>query len=116
MNRIGNVVALGVMCAFAIGGTAQAATLVGVITSYSSGNQGTDMVVRGTDGTSHRLWFDNMRKPLFQGKPLPWCPAFPCAGWPRQLVLNKTLVRVYVFTHRVEGAVVETPTRIQLLR
>ena len=89
--------------------------LDGVITSYNSGNQGTDMYVKSNDGHNHRLWFDNMKKPLFLGKQLPWCPEFPCDGWPAQLVLNKTHVRVYVVKENVKGELITSPTRIDLL-
>lgn len=90
--------------------------LVGIITSYISGNEGTDVLVRTGDGHTHRLWFDNMKKPLFEGKQLPWCPEFPCSGWPRALVLGRTEVRIYTITQRVEGTVVVTPTKIELVR
>ncbi len=90
------------------------AVLVGVITSYVSGNQGTDMTVKTTDGHTHALWFDNMKKPLFDGKQLPWCPEFPCSGWPKQLMLGKTRVRVTTITQTVSGQRVVTPTRIDL--
>jgi hypothetical protein len=94
---------------------ALADTLEGVITSYVSGNEGTDMTVRTSDGHNHALWFDNMKKPLFQGKALPWCPDWPCDGWPSQLVLNKTHVRVYVIKQHVQGTDVVSPTKIELL-
>jgi len=114
MRRSGWACALAL--AFAIGcwGVAKANTLVGVITSYVSGNEGTDMSVRTADGHSHALWFDNLKKPLFEGKQLPWCPEFPCQGWPSQLVLGKTKVSVSVFTQHVSGATVVTPTKITL--
>src|SRR5579864_4548647 len=84
----------GAILVLMLGGAARADTLSGVITSYESGNAGTDMYVRTADGHKHRLWFDNMKKPLFQGKALPWCPDWPCTGWPAQLVLNKTRVTI----------------------
>jgi len=110
-----NIFALGVILTLAVTGAVRAGTLDGVITSYNSGNQGTDMTVRTSDGKNHALWFDNMKKPSFNGKPLPWCPDFPCAGWPAQLVLNKTRVRVYTVNQTVSGHAVVSPTRIELL-
>jgi hypothetical protein len=115
MKRTSLIFALGIIAALAVGSSARADTLNGVITSYDSGNKGTDMTVKTSDGRSHALWFDNMKKPLFQGKPLPWCPSFPCDGWPSQLVLGKTRVNVTVVRETVEGTVVETPTRITLV-
>ncbi|HXW51822.1 MAG TPA: hypothetical protein VEJ41_07520 [Candidatus Acidoferrales bacterium] len=112
--QISRCVFIGVALALALGAAARAATVTGVLTSYVSGNEGTDMAVRTIDGKSHAMWFDNMKKPLFEGKPLPWCPEFPCAGWPSQLVLNKTRVTVTTYTQRVEGTVVVTPTTIEL--
>jgi hypothetical protein len=106
---------LGIIVALTVASGARADTLDGVIMSYESGNKGTDMSVRTSDGHRHALWFDNMKKPLFQGKPLPWCPSFPCDGWPSQLVLGKTHVKVTVVKETVEGTVVWTPTRITLV-
>lgn len=106
--------ALSLFLAWSALGTVRAATLEGVITSYVSGNEGTDMTVRTSDGHTHRLWFDNLKKPRFEGAQLPWCPSFPCSGWPRQLVLNRTRVLVYTVTQRVSGTTVETPTKIVL--
>jgi len=114
MSLVGKACALGVALALAVAGAARAGTISGVIASYESGNQGTDMTVRTSDGRTHRLWFDNMKKPSFQGKPLPWCPSFPCAGWPKQLVLNKTRVLISIVEETVGGHAVETPTQIQL--
>lgn len=99
---------------FAGAGSPQPATLVGVITSYESGNKGTDMTVRTADGHLHDLWFDNIKKPSFRGKELPWCPEFPCDGWPAQLVLGKTRVSVSVVTEHVEGKLIVTPIKIDL--
>lgn len=108
--------ALGVVLALATAGAASAATtLDGVITSYESGNEGTNMTVRTSDGRSHVLWFDNLKKPKFEGKQLPWCPDFPCSGWPSALVLNRTRVRVHVVTLYVQGTTVVSPTEIDLL-
>jgi hypothetical protein len=115
MKRAGVACAFGVAIALLMAAGARANSLDGVITTYDSGNQGTDMTVKTSDGRSHRLWFDNMKKPLFQGKPLPWCPSFPCDGWPSQLVLGKSHVRVYVVSETVGGTTVESPTKIQLL-
>jgi len=115
MKRAGFACVFGAAIALLMAGPARADSLDGMITSYTSGNQGTDMTIKTSDGRSHRLWFDNMKKPLFQGKPLPWCPSFPCDGWPSQLVLGKTHVRVYVVSETVEGTTVESPTKIQLL-
>jgi hypothetical protein len=115
MKHAGLAYVLGTIIALAVVSGARADTLNGVITSYESGNKGTDMSVRTSDGRSHALWFDNMKKPLFQGKPLPWCPSFPCDGWPSQLVINKTRVAITVVKQTVEGTTVETPTRITLV-
>jgi len=106
---------LSVILALAVSGVARAGTLDGVITSYESGNQGTNMTVKTSDGRSHVMWFDNMKKPLFQGAQLPWCPDFPCTGWPKQLVLNKTRVRTYTVNQSIGGHAVLTPTKIELL-
>ena len=54
--------------ALAVAGAARAGSIDGVITDYESGNQGTDITVKTSDGRNHVLWFDNMKKPLFQGK------------------------------------------------
>lgn len=115
MKRAILACAAGAAISLLMAGTAWANSLDGVITSYDSGNQGTDMTVKASDGRNHRLWFDNMKKPLFQGKPLPWCPSFPCDGWPSQLVLGKTHVRVYVVSQTIGGTTVESPTKITLL-
>ena len=115
MKRAGLACLFGAGIVLLMAGTARANSLDGVITSYDSGNQGTDMTVKTSDGRNHRLWFDNMKKPLFQGKPLPWCPSFPCEGWPSQLVINKTRVAITVVSQTVEGTTVETPTRITLV-
>ena len=96
-------------------GLARAGTIDGVITSYVSGNEGTDVTVKTSDGHTHRLWFDNLKKPAFQGKQLPWCPDFPCDGWPNKLVIGKTRVRVTFIEKRVEGKTIESPSRIDLL-
>jgi hypothetical protein len=106
----------GVALSLAATGVAQAGQIDGVIAEYSSGNQGTDLFVKTSDGKRHDLWFDNMKKPSFEGKQLPYCPDFPCTGWPSQLVLNRTHVRVFTVTQRVDGKVVQTPTKIVLLR
>jgi hypothetical protein len=100
----------------AVTSAAKADSLVGVITSYVSGNEGTDMTVKTADGHVHALWFDNMKKPSFRGKQLPWCPEFPCQGWPSQLVLGKTHVQITVVTQRVEGKTIVTPLKIDLAR
>jgi hypothetical protein len=97
-------------------GSPKVTALVGVIDSYISGNQGTDMIVKTPDGHVHRLWFDNMKKPSFLGKQLPWCPEFPCDGWPSQLVLGKTRVSISVITQGVEGESVVTPIKIALAK
>jgi hypothetical protein len=115
MSRLRNTLALSIVFVLVISGAARAGTLDGVITSYDSGNQGTDMTVKTSDGKSHDLWFDNMKKPSFEGKQLPWCPEFPCTGWPSELVLNKTRVRVYTVNQTVSGHAVVSPTRIELL-
>ncbi|MFY9780774.1 MAG: hypothetical protein WAJ85_09720 [Candidatus Baltobacteraceae bacterium] len=115
MNRFGAAGVLSIAATLALAGVARAGSLDGVITTYESGNQGTDTAVRTSDGKTHALWFDNMKKPTFQGQPLPWCPDFPCDGWPKALVLNKTRVRVYTVTQTVEGRVIQSPTRIELL-
>jgi hypothetical protein len=115
MKRVGMTVLLTMIFSIVFARIAQADYLDGVITSYESGNEGTDMFVRTSDGRKHDLWFDNMKKPFFQGKQLPWCPEFPCAGWPSQLVLNKTHVRVLVVKETVDGKAIESPTKIELL-
>ncbi|HEY9086468.1 MAG TPA: hypothetical protein VIN40_11120 [Candidatus Tyrphobacter sp.] len=115
MKRSGIVWVLGMALALVGTGIAQAGEIDGVITSYISGNQGTDMTVRTSDGRNHRLWFDNMRKPLFQGKALPWCPDFPCTGWPIQLLMNRTRVRVFTVNANAGGHMIQTPTQIELL-
>jgi len=107
---------LGVAIALGASGIAGAGQIDGVITEYSSGNQGTDLFVKTADGQKHDLWFDNMKKPTFQGSQLPWCPDFPCAGWPKQLVLNRTRVRVTTVTLNVSGKTVQSPTKIALLK
>lgn len=94
---------------------ARAGTIDGVLTGYASGNEGTDVTVKTSDGHTHRLWFDNLKKPLFQGKQLPWCPEFPCTGWPSKLVIGKTHVRVTFVEKKVEGKTIESPTRVDLL-
>lgn len=114
MKRVATFV-VGVVLALTFAGVARADYLDGVITNFESGNEGTDMFVRTSDGRNHDLWFDNMKKPLFQGKQLPWCPEFPCTGWPSQLVLNKTHVRVFVVRESVDGKAIESPTKIELL-
>ena len=116
MKRTSRACVLGVILALAVAGAARAGSIDGVITDYESGNQGTDITVKTSDGRNHVLWFDNMKKPLFQGKELPWCPSFPCNGWPKQLVLNKTHVRIYTVNSTVGGHVIQTPTQIELLR
>jgi len=116
MNYIGKASMLGVVLTLALAAAVRADTLEGVITSYESGNKGTDMSMRLSNGHNQALWFDNLKKPLFQGKELPWCPSFPCSGWPARLVLNKTRVRVSIRSEKVDGRVIETPTRIELLR
>ncbi len=115
MKHVAMACALGMIIALAVASSARGDTLDGVIASYDSGNKGTDMTIRTSDGRSHALWFDNMKKPLFQGKPLPWCPSFPCDGWPSQLVLGKTRVKITVVKETVDGTVVETPTQITLV-
>ena len=116
MNRIAKACLVAVGLVLACAGLAGAATIDGVITNYVSGNEGTDVTVKTSDGRTHALWFDNMKKPLFQGKRLPWCPEFPCTGWPSKLVIGKTHVRVTFVQERVEGKTIESPTRIDLLR
>ena len=115
MTYVTRILILVVVLAISGVGNALAATVDGVITSYESGNQGTDMTVRTSDGRRHAMWFDNMKKPSFEGRQLPWCPEFPCSGWPRQIVIGRTRVRVYTYTHVVDGATVVTPTKIELL-
>ena len=115
MSLMRNALALSAVLTLAFTAAARAGTIDGVITSYESGNQGTDMFVKTSDGKSHDLWFDNMKKPTFEGKQLPWCPEFPCSGWPSQLVFNKTRVRVYTVNLTVSGHAVVSPTRIELL-
>ena len=95
---------------------ARAGTLDGILTSYVSGNKGTDVTVKSADGHTHRLWFDNLKKPLFEGKQLPWCPDFPCDGWPAKLVIGKTRVRVTFVVKAVDGVTVDSPTKIDLIR
>lgn len=119
--RIGLVIgcqllAFAVLIALALPLPSRADTLDGVLTSYESGNKGTDMVVRTSNGRNHDLWFDNLKKPLFQGKELPWCPEFPCTGWPSRLVIGKTRVRVFIVQEHVSGRVIKAPARIDLLR
>jgi hypothetical protein len=114
MKRIGTAFVLVAIIALMSTSVVRADTLTGVIMSYESGNEGTDMIVKTADGHRHDLWFDNMKKPLFAGKQLPWCPEFPCAGWPSQLVFNKTRVRVYVVNEVVEGKAIVSPTKIVL--
>jgi hypothetical protein len=114
MKRIGTTIVLVALLALTSAGTARAATIVGVIKDYESGNQGTDLYVKTADGHVHDLWFDNMKKPSFEGKQLPWCPDFPCQGWPPQLVFNKTHVRVYVVNEVVDGKAIQSPTKIEL--
>ena len=102
---------------FALAGAAppRAGTLDGTLTSYVSGNEGTDVLVKTSDGRKHRLWFDNLKKPIFEGKQLPWCPDFPCDGWPKRLVIGKSLVRVTFVVKTVDGVTVDSPTKIELL-
>jgi len=114
--RFIGVAVLGVALSLAAASAAQAGQIDGVIAEYSSGNQGTDLFVKTSDGKRHDLWFDNMKKPSFQGAQLPYCPDFPCDGWPKALVINRTHVRVFTVTQRVDGKVVQTPTKIVLLR
>jgi len=116
MRLFGMTAVLGMALALTIAGVAKAATLDGVITAYESGNQGTNMTVKTSDGKSHVLWFDNMKKPVFQGAQLPWCPDFPCTGWPTSLVLNKTRVAVTVVNLTVDGKAIQSPTKIVLLK
>jgi len=114
-KRIAYACVVGVMLVLAGAGLARAGTIDGVITSYVSGNEGTDVTLKTSDGHTHRLWFDNLKKPLFHGKQLPWCPEFPCTGWPSNLVIGKTRVRVTFVQERIEGKAIESPTRIDLL-
>lgn len=114
MKPVFDAFAIAIILIGAATAAAGASTLEGVITSYVSGNEGTNMTLRTSDGKSHTFWFDNMKKPTFQGAQLPWCPSFPCAGWPAKLVLNKTRVVVTFMTARVSGAVVEEPTKLSL--
>lgn len=107
------IIAAALFCLSA--GAAEAGTLDGVLTSYVSGNKGTDVTVRSADGHTHRLWFDNLKKPLFEGKQLPWCPEFPCDGWPKRLVIGKTRVHVTFVVKKVDGVTVDSPTRIDLI-
>ena len=92
MRSTGTACLFVAVLALAVAGVARADSIDGVIASYESGNQGTDITIRTSDGREHVLWFDNMKKPLFGGTALPWCPDFPCTGWPKALVLNKTQV------------------------
>jgi hypothetical protein len=105
----------GVLIALVLPLASRADTLDGVLTGYESGNKGTDIFVRTNDGRNHDLWFDNLKKPLFQGHELPWCPEFPCTGWPSQLVIGKTRVRVFIVQEHVSGRVIKAPARIDLL-
>ena len=107
---------IAVMLVLTSAGLARAGTIDGVITSYVSGNEGTDVTVKTSDGHAHRLWFDNLKKPLFEGKQLPWCPDFPCDGWPKKLVIGKTHVRVTFIVKAVDGVTVDSPTKIDLIR
>lgn len=94
---------------------ARTGMIEGVLRSYISGNEGTDVMVKTSDGRTHRLWFDNLKKPTFEGKQLPWCPDFPCHGWPKQLVLGKTRVRVTFVVKTVDGVTVDSPTKVDLI-
>jgi hypothetical protein len=115
MNRVGTALIFVAILAFSSVAIARAdSTMVGVLMSYTSGNEGTDMIVRTADGHNHDLWFDNLKKPLFHGKELPWCPEFPCDGWPSQLVLGRTRVRVTIGTVHAGGRVIQAPTRVDL--
>ena len=90
----------------------------GVITGYSSGNIGSDLFVRTSDGRKYDFWFDNTQKPVFEGQELPWCPDWPCAGWPSALVLNHTRVRIFlarVSPASTNGKTIESPTEIVIL-
>jgi hypothetical protein len=115
MRQAAKACALAICLILTFAASAKADTIDGVITSYDSGNKGTDVMVKTTAGRSLRLWFDNMKKPVFQGKELPWCPGFPCDGWPKQLVFNKTRVRIHTVKQTIEGETIQTPTRIELL-
>jgi hypothetical protein len=115
MKSLGTSLALSAVLMLAVTGVAQAA-LDGVMTSYVSGNQGTDVTVKTSDGKTHAMWFDNMKKPTFQGAQLPWCPEFPCDGWPKALILGKTRVRVYTINETVAGKSIVSPTKIELLK
>ena len=115
MNRLAAVLILTSVFLLSSTNAVRADTIEGVITSYESGNQGTDLMVRTDDGRMHDLWFDNMKKPLFKGKPLPWCPSFPCAGWPPELALNKTRVRIDTVRATIDGKAIDSPTRIGLV-
>jgi hypothetical protein len=112
MRSTGTACLFVAVLALAVAGVARADSIDGVIASYESGNQGTDITIRTSDGREHVLWFDNMKKPLFGGTALPWCPDFPCTGWPKALVLNKTRVRTFTVKETVGGHVIQTPTRI----
>lgn len=107
-----------IIFAFAVDGAsaAQTGTIDGTLMSYVSGNEGTDVIVKTPDGRTHRLWFDNLKKPTFEGKSLPWCPDFPCDGWPAKLVLGKAKVRIAYVVQKVDGATVDSPTKIEVDR
>jgi len=115
MNRIALICVIAALLVTASTVTVRASTIDGVITAYVSGNEGTDMTVKTSDGHTHAFWFDNLKKPMFQGKQLPWCPDFPCTGWPTTLVLGKTRVHMTFVKERVDGKAIESPTKIELL-
>lgn len=117
MKRFGIAYLVAAMVALAgmIATPANTGTIDGTLVNYVSGNEGTDVFVKTSDGRTHDLWFDNLKKPSFEGKQLPWCPDFPCDGWPKQLVLGKTKVRITYVVRAVEGKTVESPTKIDLL-
>ncbi|HYK54606.1 MAG TPA: hypothetical protein VEV38_13885 [Candidatus Eremiobacteraceae bacterium] len=106
------------MFVFAVSGAsaAQTGSIDGILMSYVSGNEGTDVLVKTSDGRTHRLWFDNLKKPTFEGKALPWCPDFPCDGWPAKLILGKAKVRITYVVQKVDGATVDSPTKLELDR
>ena len=116
MKRIALICLAAAALVVATTGTGRADTIDGVLMTYVSGNEGTDMTVKTSDGRTHAFWFDNMKKPVFQGKQLPWCPDFPCTGWPAKLVLGKTRIHMTFVKEWVDGKAIESPRRIDLPR
>jgi hypothetical protein len=118
MSRFVSILTVFGALAFFMPARAGAAHIDGIITGFSSGNKGSDLLVRTHDGKTHDLWFDNIRKPLFDGRELPWCPNWPCAGWPKALALNHNHVRIYlapVQAPSLNGKTIQSPTEIVIL-